>query len=85
VETGIHYPVPIHLQPAYADLGHRQGAFPNAERLAERILSLPIYPQLTPGQIAYVAGTARDFVGRFGEQWPSTSFASLAVRSNEEV
>ena len=66
VETGIHYPLPIHLQPAYADLGYRQGAFPNAEHLAERILSLPIYPQLTPGQVAYVAGTVRDFVSRLG-------------------
>jgi dTDP-4-amino-4,6-dideoxygalactose transaminase len=85
VQTGIHYPVPIHLQPAYADLGHRQGAFPNAEHLAARILSLPIYPQLTPGQVAYVAGTVRDFVGRRHELRPRTSFASLAVRSNEEV
>jgi dTDP-4-amino-4,6-dideoxygalactose transaminase len=85
VQTGIHYPVPIHLQPAYADLGHRQGAFPNAEHLAGRILSLPIYPQLTSGQVAYVAGTVRTFVGRLDEQKPRTPFASLAVRSNEEV
>jgi dTDP-4-amino-4,6-dideoxygalactose transaminase len=85
VQTGIHYPVPIHLQPAYADLGHRQGEFPNAEHLAGRILSLPIYPQLTPGQVAYVAGTVRTFVGRLDEQKPCTPFASLAVRSNEEV
>ena len=85
VQTGIHYPVPIHLQPAYADLGYRQGAFPNAEYLAERILSLPIYPQLTPGQIAYVAGKVRGFVGRLDEQAPSTARASLAVRHNEEV
>jgi dTDP-4-amino-4,6-dideoxygalactose transaminase len=85
VQTGIHYPVPIHLQPAYADLGHRQGAFPNAEHLAGRSLSLPIYPQLTPGQIAYVAGSVRDFVGQLDELKPCTSFASLAVRSNKEV
>ncbi len=68
VQTGIHYPVPIHLQPAYADLGHRQGDFPNAEHLAKRILSLPMYPQLTPGQVEYVAGTIREFTGRHRPQ-----------------
>jgi dTDP-4-amino-4,6-dideoxygalactose transaminase len=85
VQTGIHYPVPIHLQPAYTDLGFRRGAFPNAERLAERILSLPVYPQLTPGQIAYVAGKVRSFVGRPDDQEPDTALASPAVRRNEEV
>jgi dTDP-4-amino-4,6-dideoxygalactose transaminase len=47
IATGIHYPVPIHLQPAYADLDLRRGAFPNTERAAERILSLPMFPELT--------------------------------------
>jgi dTDP-4-amino-4,6-dideoxygalactose transaminase len=54
VDTGIHYPVPIHLQPAYAHLGYKQGAFPVAERLAGRILSLPMFPEITPEQIEYV-------------------------------
>jgi dTDP-4-amino-4,6-dideoxygalactose transaminase len=44
IATGIHYPVPIHLQPAYAWLGHRRGELPVAERLADEILSLPLYP-----------------------------------------
>lgn len=54
VETGIHYPVPLHLQPAYRHLGHAAGDFPVAERMAERILSLPIYPEITEAQIDYV-------------------------------
>jgi dTDP-4-amino-4,6-dideoxygalactose transaminase len=68
VQTGIHYPIPIHLQPAYADLGHRQGDFPHAEQLAKRILSLPMYPQLTKGQVEYVAGAIREFTGRHRPQ-----------------
>jgi dTDP-4-amino-4,6-dideoxygalactose transaminase len=46
IATGMHYPLPIHLQPAHRDLGHRRGDFPVAERLAENGLSLPMYPQL---------------------------------------
>ena len=55
VQTGIHYPVPVHLQPAYSALGHEAGAFPEAERQARRVLSLPIYPELTEEQMARVA------------------------------
>ena len=51
VATGIHYPVPVHLQPAYRDLGHRRGDFPHTERFAAETLSLPIYPELTMGQV----------------------------------
>lgn len=63
IETGIHYPTPIHLQEAYADLGLRAGAFPEAERLARRALSLPMYPELTAEQIGYVARAVREFFG----------------------
>ncbi|HKS28035.1 MAG TPA: DegT/DnrJ/EryC1/StrS family aminotransferase, partial [Pyrinomonadaceae bacterium] len=55
VQTGIHYPVPIHLQPAYAFLGHTRGSFPETERQAERVLSLPMFPELTDEQINTVA------------------------------
>jgi dTDP-4-amino-4,6-dideoxygalactose transaminase len=61
VQTGVHYPVPIHLQRAYEDLGHKPGDFPNAERLAARMLSLPMFPELRPEQVAYVAGQIRRF------------------------
>ncbi len=46
IQTNIHYPTPVHLQPAYADLGYGPGAFPHAEALARRQLSLPLYPEL---------------------------------------
>jgi dTDP-4-amino-4,6-dideoxygalactose transaminase len=47
IQTGIHYPVPVHLQPAYAELGLGPGSFPVAERIAGELLSLPMYPELT--------------------------------------
>ncbi|MBI3877799.1 MAG: DegT/DnrJ/EryC1/StrS family aminotransferase [Verrucomicrobia bacterium] len=55
IETGVHYPVPLHLQKAYASLGHQRGDFPVSERIAERCLSLPIYPELTDEQQQFVA------------------------------
>ena len=54
IHTGIHYPVPVHLQPACAPLGYRAGDFPVTEAAAARILSLPMYPELTEAQIDYV-------------------------------
>ena len=56
ISCGIHYPVPIHLQEAYRGLGLSRGSFPVAERCAEEFLSLPMFPELTPGQVAYVVG-----------------------------
>jgi dTDP-4-amino-4,6-dideoxygalactose transaminase len=61
IQTGIHYPIPIHLQEAYRDLGLGEGAFPEAERLAKRSLSLPMYPELSAAQIDAVASTIREF------------------------
>ena len=54
IGTGIHYPVPVHLQKAYADLGYGPGDFPVTEALADRFLSLPIYAELRPEQVAEV-------------------------------
>ena len=54
IQTGIHYPTPCHLQPAYDSLGYCAGDFPNAERLSREILSLPMYPGLTTAQIDQV-------------------------------
>jgi dTDP-4-amino-4,6-dideoxygalactose transaminase len=58
---GIHYPVPIHLQPAYAGLGFHKGDLPAAEALAGRVLSLPLYPELTEGQLNRVCATIKTF------------------------
>lgn len=61
VETLIHYPIPPHLQQAYAGLGHKRGTFPIAEQLAGRVLSLPIDPNLADWQVARVCQAVRDF------------------------
>jgi dTDP-4-amino-4,6-dideoxygalactose transaminase len=54
IETGIHYPIPVHMQPAYAFLGYREGDFPHAEAAAREVLSLPMFPELTAEQQARV-------------------------------
>jgi dTDP-4-amino-4,6-dideoxygalactose transaminase len=61
VSTVIHYPIPLHLQPAYRDLGYRPGDFPVAEKLAREVLSLPLYPEMTTGQQDRVAGAVLSF------------------------
>ena len=61
VMTGIHYPIPIHLQPAYSDLGCRKGDFPVTEAYAEEVLSLPMYAELLADAVQYVADTIREF------------------------
>jgi len=55
IQTGVHYPVPVHLQPAYADLGYGRGAFLRSEAAANQVLSIPLYPELSPQAIAEVA------------------------------
>lgn len=62
IGTAIHYPVPIHLQPAAAALGHRRGSFPVTERQADRILSLPIHQHLCPADIERVAGLINTYL-----------------------
>lgn len=59
VQTGIHYPVPVHLQPAYASLDHKRGDFPEAEKQAARVLSLPMFPELTGEHMQHVAESIR--------------------------
>ena len=62
IQTGIHYPIPVHLQPAHADLGYGRGDFPASERAAAEVMSLPMFPELTDAQVAEVSAAVRDVV-----------------------
>jgi len=64
IETGIYYPLPLHLQPAYQSLGYKKGSLPISEVACERNLSLPMYPELNDEQIEYVAMSVREFFER---------------------
>ena len=63
IETAVHYPRPLHLQPAYADCGVPQGTLPHSERACNRVISLPFYPGLHAEQVEYIANTLREIVG----------------------
>ncbi len=63
VGTGVHYPLPIHLQKPYQSLGYRQGDFPHTERACERVISMPLYPEMTHEEAAYAAQSLRAIVG----------------------
>jgi len=64
VGTEVYYPLPMHLQNCYRDLGHQKGSFPLSERAAEEVMSLPIYPELTEAQQSYVVEMIADFYRR---------------------
>jgi dTDP-4-amino-4,6-dideoxygalactose transaminase len=55
IQAGIHYPIPVHLQKAFADLGHQKGDFPESELVATEVLSLPMYPELSEEQVRLIA------------------------------
>lgn len=59
IQTGIHYPIPVHLLPAYEDLGYKRGDFPHSEQAADEVLSLPMYAELTESQAGVVAAAVR--------------------------
>jgi dTDP-4-amino-4,6-dideoxygalactose transaminase len=61
IGTGLHYPTPLHQQPAFSHLGYKTGDFPRSEHIAPRILSLPMFPELTDEQIQYVASEIKNF------------------------
>jgi dTDP-4-amino-4,6-dideoxygalactose transaminase len=63
IQTGIHYPTPVHLLPAFADLGYRAGQFPHAEQAANEVLSLPMFPELTQAQCEEVARAVMNLAG----------------------
>ncbi len=61
IQTGIHYPIPIHLQPAYRNLGYRKGSFPIAETLANQIISLPLFPGMREEEVETVVHAFKEF------------------------
>jgi dTDP-4-amino-4,6-dideoxygalactose transaminase len=61
VSTGLHYPVPLHLQKAFQNLGYKKGEFPVSEMAGDQVLSLPMFPELTPEQLEYVAESIKGF------------------------
>ncbi len=76
VGTAVYYPVPLHLQECFKDLGYREGDFPHAEAAARESLALPLYPELTDEQQRYVVSLVRQFY----ENNPNTLDARLALR-----
>jgi len=62
IQAGVHYPIPLHLQPAYAYLRVEKGRFPVAEHESEHVLSLPIFPELGDGELEYIAEQVNSFV-----------------------
>ena len=64
VYCGIHYPIPLHLTEAYKFIGHKKGSFPVAEKTADMLLSLPMFPELKPEQIEYASGLVKQFICR---------------------
>ncbi|MBK8780788.1 MAG: DegT/DnrJ/EryC1/StrS family aminotransferase [Anaerolineales bacterium] len=67
IHSLIHYPMPIHLQPAYAELGYSAGSLPNTELASREVLSLPLYPELTEEQIRWVCQNVIDFFDRIAK------------------
>jgi dTDP-4-amino-4,6-dideoxygalactose transaminase len=68
ISTGLHYPVPLHLQKAYARLGYKEGSFPVTENVANKLLSLPMFPELKREQIDYVAESIKEFIDHSGKR-----------------
>jgi dTDP-4-amino-4,6-dideoxygalactose transaminase len=64
IGNSVYYPLPLHLQPCFAYLGYKEGAFPESERAAKEVISLPIFPELTRAQMDEVVGAVRDFYSR---------------------
>jgi dTDP-4-amino-4,6-dideoxygalactose transaminase len=78
VQTCVYYPVPLHLQPMYSDLGYQRGDLPHAERAAAEVLSLPMFPELTEEQMEYVAAAIRRALVEHGAKGELTGIGQAA-------
>ena len=77
VQTGIHYPIPLHLQKAYRHMGYKSGDFPIAERASAEILSLPMFPTLRADEQQFVVSTIHNLLSEFtAEAGLSVEFSS---------
>ena len=82
---GIHYPVPLHLQEAYKDLGYKEGDFPISERCSSEYLSLPMFPELTPSQILHVATSLKEVTKEFPRPVGSSANANGEQANNYKI
>ena len=73
IHTALHYPIPLHLQPALADLGYQSGAFPVTEQYADQILSLPMYPHLSESALGTVVSEIRNYLGKAADPVPMST------------
>ena len=64
IATGLHYPIPLHLQPCFEHLGYKQGDMPVTEDIASNGISLPMFPEITEEQVKYVSEKIIDFFGK---------------------
>jgi dTDP-4-amino-4,6-dideoxygalactose transaminase len=79
IGTGIHYPIPLHLQKAYAAMNYRKGDFPATEKAAAEIVSLPMFPQLTAPQQARVVEEILNFTSMTARKQVETEAGSLTA------
>jgi dTDP-4-amino-4,6-dideoxygalactose transaminase len=79
IGTGIHYPIPLHLQKAYSAMNYRKGDFPITEKAAAEIVSLPMFPQLTVAQQTRVVEEILNFTSMATRKHVETEAASLAA------
>ncbi|MGE5553668.1 MAG: DegT/DnrJ/EryC1/StrS family aminotransferase [Betaproteobacteria bacterium] len=80
IGSNVYYPLPLHLQQAFAELGYRQGDFPEAERAAQEVLSLPMFPELSAGEIERVVDAIRRFFSAVGEDLAEGIGAGCSTR-----
>ncbi|MFP6888234.1 MAG: DegT/DnrJ/EryC1/StrS family aminotransferase, partial [Nitrospinota bacterium] len=64
IHTGVYYPLPLHLQPCFRDLGYREGDFPESEKASREVLALPMYPELAKEAQEHVVRTIQKFYGQ---------------------